>query len=94
MRNEKGKLVGIKEASTILFGEETKANQQKVRRLAKAGQIPFIKSGSRYYFSRIALSRCIDYPNGEYDKDCHKWEGLHDEGVQEIHAPEGRRIFD
>ena len=81
--NEEGpKLIDIEEATILLLGEATNANKQKVRRLVNKGSIPCIRSGRKFYFSKTALARAIDYPHGEHDQGSSTGRGLRNESIK------------
>ena len=92
--NDEGpKLIDIEEATILLLGEATNANKQKVRRLVNKGSIPCIRSGRKFYFSKSALSRAIDYPNGEYDESRYQGWSVFNESIKRLDAKKIRRII-
>lgn len=79
-------IITTKEASIILFASKEKKYQQRTVRLANANKIPSFRQGNRLYYSKKALFRFVDNPNGEHDQDSGRGKALHNGSIEEIHA--------
>ena len=81
-------IITTKEASLILFASSEKKYQQRTVRLARGNKIPNFKQGSRFYYSKNALLRFVDNPNGEHGQGSSRGQGLSNGSIEKIHASE------